>query len=135
MLIYGTPGPVRVLAFAAHPDDVELCAGGTVCALTRKGYAVAIVDLTQGELGSRGTPEGRMDEARAASEILGLTARENLGLADGNIVSTPETREKVIRAVRRYRPEIVLMNAPECRHPDHGAGAKLVGEADRKSVV
>lgn len=129
MLIYGTSAPVRVLAFAAHPDDVELCAGGTICALTRKGYGVAIVDLTQGELGSRGTPEGRMEEAREAAAILGLVARENLGLPDGNLTSTPETREKVIRSVRRYRPEIVLMNAPECRHPDHGAAAKLVGEA------
>ncbi len=129
MLLYGTPGPVDVLALAAHPDDVELCAGGTVCKLARQGYRVAIVDFTRGERGSRGTPEGRMEEAVAAAEIIGLAARENLGMPDGNIARTPENQRAVVEVVRRYRPEIVLVNAPECRHPDHGAAAVLATDA------
>lgn len=128
-LIYGTPGPVDVLALAAHPDDVELCAGGTVCKLVQQGHRVAIVDFTRGELGSRGTPEGRIEESKVAAEIIGLTARENLGLPDGDIAHTQENRLAVVRVVRRYRPEIVLLNAPECRHPDHGAAAKLSTDA------
>ncbi len=127
--IYGTPGPVDVLALAAHPDDVELCAGGTVCKLTRQGHRVAIVDFTRGELGTRGTPEGRIEESIRAAEILGLTARENLGLPDGDIANTKQHQHAVIRAVRRYRPEIVLMNPAECRHPDHGDAARLSASA------
>ncbi|WP_228350645.1 bacillithiol biosynthesis deacetylase BshB1 [Rhodocaloribacter litoris] len=125
------PDPQRldVLALAAHPDDVELCAGGTICRLTRQGYRVGIVDFTRGELGSRGTPEGRLEEARAAAGILGLAVRENLGLPDGNIAPTPENRERVIRVLRRYRPHILLVNPPVCRHPDHGAAARLAIEA------
>lgn len=118
-----------VLALAAHPDDVELSAGGTVCLLAKQGYKVGIVDFTQGELGSRGTPEGRMEEARAASEIIGLVARENLGLPDGDIANTKANQYKVVRMIRRYRPHIALINAPECRHPDHGAAAELVTDA------
>ena len=129
MLLYGTPGPVDVLALAAHPDDVELCAGGTVCKMARQGYRVAIVDFTQGELGSRGTPEGRIEESKVAAQIIGLAARENLGLPDGDIADTLANRMAVVRAVRRYRPEIALINAPECRHPDHGAGARLATAA------
>ncbi len=118
-----------VLAFAAHPDDVELSAGGTVCLLARQGYRVGIVDLTRGELGSRGTPEGRLEEARQAAEIIGLAARENLGLPDGDIANTRPNRLRVIRTVRRYRPHIALVNAPVCRHPDHGAAARLALDA------
>jgi len=118
-----------LLAFAAHPDDVELCAGGTLCAAARQGYRTGIVDLTRGELGSRGTPEGRLEEAAAAAEILGLAARENLGFPDGDLRNTPERRLAVIRVVRRYRPRVVLLNAPDCRHPDHPAAATLVAEA------
>lgn len=118
-----------VLALAAHPDDVELCAGGTVCRMTRQGYAVGIVDFTRGELGSRGTPEQRMEEAAEAAAVLGLTARENLGLPDGDIAQTKENRAKVIRVIRRYRPHLLLVNAPECRHPDHCAAAKLATDA------
>lgn len=118
-----------VLGFAAHPDDVELSAGGTMCLLAKQGYKVGIIDFTRGELGSRGTPEGRMEEARAASEIIGLAARENLGMPDGDISNTKENQHKVIRMVRRYRPHIALINAPECRHPDHCAAAKLSTDA------
>lgn len=118
-----------VLALAAHPDDVELCAGGTVCLLANQGYDVGIVDFTKGELGSRGTPELRMDEARRAAEIIGLAARDNLGLPDGDIANTKANQRAVIRCVRRYRPHVVLINALECRHPDHCAAAKLSTDA------
>lgn len=118
-----------VLALAAHPDDVELCAGGTMCLLASQGYKVGIVDFTRGERGSRGTPEGRLEEARAAGRIIGLSARENLGLPDGNIENTPENRRKVIHVIRRYRPHIVLINSAECRHPDHCAAARLSTDA------
>lgn len=123
------PEPLDVLACAAHPDDVELCAGGTMALLARQGYRTGIVDFTRGELGSRGTPEGRLREAAEAAEILGLAVRENLGLPDGDITNTPEHRLRLVRLVRRYRPRIVLINAPECRHPDHGAAARLAADA------
>lgn len=118
-----------VLALAAHPDDVELSAGGTVCLLAQQGYRVGIVDFTKGELGSRGTPEGRMAEAQDAAQIIGLATRDNLGLADGNIVNTPETRLRLIRLIRRYRPHIVFANAHVCRHPDHCAAASYATDA------
>jgi bacillithiol biosynthesis deacetylase BshB1 len=118
-----------VLACAAHPDDVELLAGGTMCLLARQGYRTGVVDFTRGELGTRGTPEGRLDEAAAAAEVLGLAARENLGLPDGHIANTPEHRERLIRVVRRYRPHVLLLNAAVDRHPDHEAAAKLAIDA------
>lgn len=121
--------PLDVLAFAAHPDDVELCAGGTMCLLSGQGYKTGIVDLTRGELGSRGTPEGRLQEAQEAADILGVAARENLGLPDGDIRNTEENRLGVIRMLRKYRPRIVLVNPPDDRHPDHGAASRLVTEA------
>ncbi len=123
------PGSLDVLAFAAHPDDVELSAGGTMCLLAGQGYQVGIVDLTRGELGSRGTPEGRQQEARRAAEIIGLAARENLGIPDGDLANTKQHQHRLIRAVRRYRPHIALINAPTCRHPDHGAAARLAADA------
>jgi len=118
-----------VLALAAHPDDVELCAGGTVCLLAQQGYDVGVVDLTEGQLGSRGSPEQRMEETERASGIIGLTARENLGLMDGDIRNTREVQREVIEVVRRYRPHIVLINAPESRHPDHEDAAELSTDA------
>ena len=118
-----------VLAFAAHPDDVELCVGGTMCVLAQQGYATGIVDFTQGELGSRGTPEQRMDEAQKAADLLGLSARENLGVPDGDIQNTTETQRLLIERIRRYRPTIVLINSLECRHPDHGDAARLAIDA------
>lgn len=120
---------MHLLALAAHPDDAELCAGGTICSLTARGYEVGVVDFTRGELGSRGTPEGRIEEAADASRIMGLAARENLGIPDGQIENSPGNREKVIRVIRRYRPHIVLINPPECRHPDHGNAARLAVDA------
>lgn len=116
---------VEMLAFGAHPDDVELCAGGVVCSLTAAGHAVGIVDLTRGELGTRGSASARSREAEKAAAILGLEFRENLGIADGDIVNTRENQLKVIRSIRRHRPRILLVNAPTCRHPDHGNAARL----------
>lgn len=95
-----------------------------MCLLHEQGYRTGIVDFTRGELGTRGTPETRAEEAARASEILGLSARHNLELADGDIENTVETRIRLIRLVRRYRPSIVLINAPEDRHPDHPAASR-----------
>jgi bacillithiol biosynthesis deacetylase BshB1 len=119
---------VDVLAFGAHPDDVELFAGGTIATLVARGHRVAIVDLTRGELGSRGTPAIRAKEAAAAAEILGVSHRENLGLPDGDIANTAENRWRVLRAVRKYRPHIALIGATACRHPDHPAATRLVSD-------
>lgn len=118
-----------VLAFAAHPDDVELCAGGTMCLLAAQGYRAGVVDFTRGELGSRGSAELRDREAMKAANIMGLAARENLSIPDGGIENTRENQLKVIRVVRRYRPHIVLISSLECRHPDHGDGARLAIDA------
>jgi N-acetylglucosamine malate deacetylase 1 len=123
------PTTLHVLALAAHPDDVELCAGGTMCLLARQGYRTGVVDFTRGELGSRGTPELRLEEAAAAAAIMGLSARENLAIPDGGIENSRENQLRVIRAVRRYRPHIVLINPSECRHPDHGDAAALAASA------
>ena len=117
--------PLDVLALAAHPDDVELCAGGTMCLLASQGYRTGVVDFTRGELGTRGTPELREAEAEAASDIMGLSVRENLAIPDGRIENSRENQIRVIRAVRRYRPHICLIGSLECRHPDHGAAARL----------
>lgn len=118
-----------VLALAAHPDDVELCAGGTMCLLASQGYRTGVIDFTRGELGSRGTTSGREEEAAAASDIMGLAARENLAFPDGRIENSREHQLRVIRAVRRYRPHICLIGSLECRHPDHGAAARLAIDA------
>ena len=118
-----------VLALAAHPDDVELCAGGTMCLLAQQGYGVGIVDFTKGQLGSRGSPEQRREEAERASEIIGLSARENLGMMDGDIRNTKANQRAVIEVVRQYRPHIVLINPPESRHPDHKDAAELSTDA------
>ena len=123
------PGALDVLALAAHPDDVELCAGGTMCLLADQGYRTGIVDFTRGELGSRGTPELRLAEAERASSILGLQARENLGLPDGDIQNTAANQRLLIERIRRYRPHIVLINALHVRHPDHGDAARLAIDA------
>jgi len=118
-----------VLAFGAHPDDVELGAGGTLAKMTAQGAQAAIVDLTYGEMGTRGTVEIRREEARLAAEILGVQQRANLGLEDGFFRNDKETQLKVIAQIRRFRPEVVLANTPRDRHPDHGRGSNLVREA------
>lgn len=120
---------VDILAFGAHPDDVELAAGGTIIKSVQQGKKVAIVDLTQGELGSRGTIETRYDEAANAAKIMGINYRENLKLADGFFEIDQDSLLKIITAIRKYKPEIVLANAPSDRHPDHGRGSDLISRA------
>ncbi|MDV3310132.1 MAG: bacillithiol biosynthesis deacetylase BshB1 [Cyclobacteriaceae bacterium] len=118
-----------ILVLAAHPDDAELGCGGTIASHVAMGYKVGIVDFTRGELGTRGTPEIRSAEAAASAKILGLSARINLGLKDGFFGNTPEERLLVVRAIRKFRPQIVLANAISDRHPDHPRAAELAFEA------
>lgn len=118
-----------ILAFGAHPDDVELGCAGTLIKQISLGYKVGIVDLTQGELGTRGTPEIRLQEATDASKIIGASVRDNLSMADGFFRNDKEHQLEVIKKIRQYKPEIVILNAPYDRHPDHGRGSSLVSEA------
>lgn len=120
---------VDILAFGVHPDDVELGCAGTLIASVAAGKTVAVVDLTRGELGTRGTAETRKTEAAAAAQVMGLVARENLEMADGFFSHDEINTKKVISVIRKYKPEIVLCNAPEDRHPDHGRSSKLVADA------
>ncbi len=117
------------MAIGAHPDDVELGCGGTVAKMVAEGKKVGILDLTRGELGTRGTAETRKNEAAAAAEILGVEFRENLGFKDGFFVNDEKHQLKLIEVIRKYRPEIILCNAVEDRHIDHGKGADLVESA------
>jgi len=118
-----------ILAIAAHPDDVELGCAGTMMAEKRNGKKIGILDLTRGELGTRGTPEKRLQEAKDASAIMGLDARENADLADGFFENSRRDQLKVIHYIRKYCPDIILANAPEDRHPDHGRAAQLIRDA------
>ena len=120
---------VDILAIGAHPDDVELGCGGTLAKLIFEGKKVAVVDLTQGELGTRGTNITRAQEAASASEILGISARENLKMKDGFILNSEEYQMQIVKMIRKYQPEIVLANAIDDRHPDHAKAAKLVSDA------
>lgn len=120
---------VDILAIGAHPDDVELGCGGTIAKLISEGKNVAVVDLTKGELGTRGTDETRKVEATEAAKILGILARENLGMKDGFLQNSEEYQMRIVKMIRKYQPEIVLANAIEDRHPDHAKGAKLVSDA------
>ena len=118
-----------ILAFGAHPDDIELSCAGTLALQASLGYACGVIDLTQGELGTRGTPQIRLQEAQAAADILKLKARENLGFKDGFFTNDLEHQLEVVKMIRKYQPEIVLANAPTDRHPDHGRGADVVKQA------
>ncbi|QXP59491.1 MULTISPECIES: bacillithiol biosynthesis deacetylase BshB1 [unclassified Olleya] len=120
---------VDILAFGAHPDDIELGAGGTIAKEIAKGKTVVIVDLTKGELGTRGTALTRKSEAEDAKNILGVAYRENLGFKDGFFVNDKAHQLEVIKMIRKYQPEIVLCNAIDDRHIDHGKGSKLVSDA------
>lgn len=120
---------VDILGFSAHPDDIEISCGGTVIKSIKEGKKVAIVDLTQGELGSRGTAETRKEEATMASEILGLTDRTNLKLRDGFFTHNEDALMKIIEQIRYYQPEIIIANSITDRHPDHGRASKLISEA------
>lgn len=115
-----------ILAFGVHPDDVELSCGGTLLIEKAHGKKVGIIDLTQGELGTRGTAETRKKEPKEAAEILKVDVRKNLAMADGFFKNDEEHQLKIITALRKYQPEIVLCNAPADRHPDHGRSANLV---------
>ncbi|MCX2679317.1 bacillithiol biosynthesis deacetylase BshB1 [Galbibacter sp. EGI 63066] len=118
-----------ILAFGAHPDDVELGCGATIAKEISLGKKVGIVDLTRGELGTRGSAEIRDKEAAASAEILGVSVRENLRFADGFFVNDKQHQLEVIKMIRKYRPEEVLCNAIDDRHIDHGRGSKLVSDA------
>ena len=118
-----------ILVFGAHPDDAELGAGATIAKEVSKGKKVGIVDLTRGELGTRGSAEIRDREAAKAATILGVAVRENMEFADGFFVNDKEHQLEIIRMIRKYRPEIVLCNAVDDRHIDHGRGSKLVSDA------
>ncbi len=118
-----------ILAFGAHPDDVELGCGATIAKEISLGKKIGIVDLTRGELGTRGTAEIRDKEAAAAAKILGISVRENLNFRDGFFVNDEKHQLEIIKMIRKYRPEIVLCNAIDDRHIDHGKGSKLVSDA------
>jgi len=118
-----------ILAFGAHPDDVELGCGATIAKEISLGKKVGIVDLTRGELGTRGSADIRDEEAAAAAKILGVTVRENLRFRDGFFVNDETHQLEIIKMIRKYQPEIVLCNAVDDRHIDHGKGSKLVSDA------
>ena len=118
-----------ILVIAAHPDDAELCCGGTIISHTQRGDKVGMIDLTYGELGTRGSGEIREKEANKAGEILGATLRENMGFRDGFFVNDEYHQRELIKKIRQYRPDIILTNAPRDRHPDHGRAGQLVKEA------
>lgn len=118
-----------ILAFGAHPDDVELGCGGTIAKEISLGKKVGIIDLTRGELGTRGSVEIRNQEAAAAAKILGVIIRENLDMRDGFFVNDEAHQLEIIKMIRKYQPEIVLCNAIDDRHIDHGKGSKLVSDA------
>ncbi len=118
-----------ILVLAAHPDDAELGCGGTILKHVAAGKKVGVVDLTRGELGTRGTPETRAQEAADSAKILGLSVRENLSLPDGFFRNEKEHQLEVVKAIRKYQPEVILANARYDRHPDHGRGSELAFEA------
>ena len=118
-----------LLAFGVHPDDVELSCAGVLLLEKKNGKKTGVIDLTEGELGTRGTAQTRKQEAADAAKILGVDIRENLGMADGFFQNNETHQQKIITALRAYRPEIVLCNAVEDRHPDHGRSSKLVADA------
>jgi len=120
---------VDILAIAAHRDDVELTCGGTLIKAAALGRTTAVIDLTQGELGTRGSAQLRGEEAGKAAVVMGLTSRENLGLPDGGVVNTPETRAKLLVAIRRFAPAVVIAPSIRGKHPDHTVASQLIRDA------
>jgi bacillithiol biosynthesis deacetylase BshB1 len=118
-----------ILAFGIHPDDVELSMGGTIAKHKALGYKIGICDLTKGEMGSRGSGELRLEEARRAGEILNIDLRENLGMEDVWAIDNQENCLKIVQILRKYRPKVVFCNAKSDRHPDHAKGAEMVTKA------
>jgi len=120
---------LHILAIAAHPDDIELSCAGTLIKHALAGQAVGIVDLTQGELGTRGSAALRLQEAQDAANLMGVNVRENAGMADGFFKNDEAHQKQLIAYIRHYRPEIVIANAIADRHPDHGRGGRLIADA------
>jgi len=120
---------LHILAIGAHPDDVELGCTGTLINHIRKGQKAGVLDLTEGELGSRGTVQSRYEEAQASAGVLGLSMRTNLQMADGFFQNNKEHQLKIIRILRRFQPDLVLANALADRHPDHGRAGRLIADA------
>lgn len=118
-----------VLAFSAHPDDIELAAAGTLIKLVRQGYAVGVADMTRGEMGTRGTREIRQKEAQDAADLIGLKTRVCLDIPDGHVTVTRDNHLKVIRMLRKFKPKIIFNHYWQARHPDHVATSKIVTEA------
>ena len=118
-----------ILAFGAHPDDVEISSGATLLKYAKAGKSIGIIDLTEGELGTRGSVDKRYAEAEKAKVFIGLKIRENLNLGDGFFEHSKENLFKIIECIRKYQPEMILANSVHDRHPDHAKGAKLVSEA------
>lgn len=118
-----------ILAIGAHPDDIELGCGATIAKEVHNGKKVGIIDLTRGELGTRGTAETRKSEAEEGAKILGVAVRENMGFADGFFLNDKTHQMKLIGMIRKYQPEMVLCNAIDDRHIDHGKGSQLVSDA------
>ena len=125
-----TAQKLDILAFAAHPDDAELACSGTLIKHIKQGYKVGIVDLTQGDQGTRGSIDIRTEEAADSARIMGLTARENLKMKDGFFSESDENLKRIIYAIRKYQPEIIFANAVSDRHPDHGRGSQIVSRAN-----
>jgi bacillithiol biosynthesis deacetylase BshB1 len=126
---------IDVLAIFAHPDDVELSVGGTLLKMKRLGYRTGALDVTRGEMGTRGTVEGRETEAARAAQILKLDVRENLGLADGHVFCDDDSRARMVRVLRRLKPKIILTHQLDDPHPDHDHIAHLVRESARLSSM
>ncbi len=120
---------LNILVFAVHPDDAELGCSGTLIKHIKQGYKVGIVDLTRGELGTRGTVKDRDEEAAASAKIIGLHVRENLNMRDGFFKNDEEHQLKIIQSIRKYQPEIIIANAYHDRHPDHGRSSSLITDA------
>ena len=114
-----------ILVFGAHPDDIELSCGGTIIKHINNGFKVGIVDLTKGELGTRGDAKTRLEEASEASKIMGVHLRENLNFADGFFANNKNHQISIIKKIREYQPDIIITNAPSDRHPDHGRASQL----------
>ncbi len=117
------------LFIGAHPDDCELFAGGLIALLAQRGYSIAVLDLTRGEMSSRGTPEQREKEKQRANDIMGINARISLDLGDASLLETDDTMHQVVRALRRLRPKFVFLQYPEDRHPDHVKAARIAQQA------
>ena len=120
---------VDILAIGAHPDDVELGCSGTLAKLMSEGKTVAVIDLTQGELGTRGTNVTRAEEAAEATKIMGYVNRENLKMKDGFLTNSEEYQMQIVKMIRKYQPEMVFSNSIDDRHPDHAKASKLVSDA------